>query len=168
MTSDTNPAPSEPVDEIDRQRCMMYLLGELDSQDADGFENDLSQSAALQSELLKQSDILCSLSEVSATPIVAHSTQTLWRSIAIAALAACLMIAFVNWPTQDDTESSVANAQPEGLLIAQAWADVSVGTAPLTTIVEPEDFLENEPETDDDSSLSWMVAAMEAGAALDG
>lgn len=172
MTSETNPNRDHAINDDADERCLLYLLGELSADQATAFERELEQDKRLQDELVSQSNLLCTLPNDQPTVVAADSpaTHTSWRLAAtVAAVAACLMIAFFAWPRAIDNEASVANAAPEGLLIAQAWADEPLSDL-ITDWHEPDNEMDDTflPPEDDDSSLSWIVAAAEAGAVIDG
>ena len=115
------PESDHTIDEGAGSRCLAYLLGELPDQEAATFEQQLADSPELCDELANQSNILCHLSDISvAPPVTATKPSTPWLE-AIAALAACLLIALVGWKMLGKTNST--NALEEDLLIAEAWVE---------------------------------------------
>ena len=93
MTSETD-RHDQPTDNSTSEQCMLYLLGELNDEQANGFENQLANSSQLRDELLSQSSILCALSENESVAPTTLDRSLLRIASVLAALAACLMIAF--------------------------------------------------------------------------
>jgi hypothetical protein len=154
-------------------RCLLYLLGELTSEQAAAFEHELQRSPQLQADLIWQADMLCGIgSSRSSVRVATETPYPAWRLVAtIAAIAACLMIAFLCWPHDDERgDVNIANSTPEAVLIAQAWAEGTLsdvrGDFSSEQLPEAETALFS--SDDDDSSLSWLVVAAEAGVITDG
>ncbi len=164
-----------PVENDDAitERCTEYLLGELSAQQSREFEQQLANSPQLNRELLVQAELLCALSTPDApVEVIATSTPSLMRRAitAISALAACLAIAFVGIRSSQNSDNNVASIgnQPnesndQTLLIAQVWASQQADATNIDEAIEPPETefdlgLEELPE--DDSVVSWMVAAV--------
>ena len=173
MTSTPHPNEAGLPTGESSERCLLYLLGELTGEQARAFECELQQSPQLQANLLWQADLLCGLASTGSSVRVANpTTYPAWRLVAtVAAIAACVMIAFLGWPRQNERgKVNIANSTPEAVLIAQAWAEGALGD------VLGDDNSEQLPDAEvallspdeDDSSLSWLVVAAEAGVITDG
>ena len=163
----TTPLPSDWADDASGNRCLQYLMGELSHSDAEAFETELAQSPALADELVRQSELICCLSEsmpVTAAKSVSKSAMGYRVVKVFAAVAACLMLAFVARSWKGEAESSQAE---EDLLIAQAWVDASESFQSLDLDVENDTDWDQE-STIDDGSLSWVMAAVEAEESIDG
>lgn len=192
MTSPSKPEPanSENGGEV-RDRCLLYLLGEMNLQQAAAFEAELSESTELQTELASQSDMIVSLASIQnlpsvEAPVSVESASSSYGSkrmaMTLVAIATCVMIAFLAWPSeQADDQAVIVNSTPESLLIAHAWAEGSLtGTSISDLAGNSEAFIDSDVDTsfagnrqklkelDDESSLSWIVTAVEAGAISDG
>ena len=161
-----------PVSECS-ERCLLYLLGELTGEQARAFELELQQSPQLQADLSWQADLLCGIGSTgSSVPAANLTAYPAWRLVAtVAAVAACLMIAFLCWPRHDERgKVNIANSTPEAVLIAaglgrSALGDV-LGDYNSDQLPDTEVALFSPDE--DDSSLSWLVVAAEAGVMTDG
>ncbi len=170
------------VGEDIHERCSLYLLGEMDDGQAAVFEAELRDSDPLQSELISQSEIVVGLSRVKPSVCVApagSSHSSLRVVITAVAIATCVMIAFLSRPTEQVRDKTVvAESMPESLLIAHAWAEGSVAATDISDLngnSEPdfdaelgEPFTVDDQPWEDESTLSWIVTAVEAGAISDG
>jgi hypothetical protein len=134
-----------------KNRCLQYLLDDLDSEQVELFEKALSESASLGDELNRQAEAISMLSEIHSgegipAPVQTDSGQqtVTLRKIACIALAVCFAGMMVRgwWQTPGSVaQSEVAQpgivpplaadnvtdlqpvAVPEFTLIARAWAD---------------------------------------------
>ena len=180
MTLESKPdqTDTECLGEHERELCWRYLLGEMNAQQASGFEIQLAESAPLRDELTDQSSMLVGLSKTQLSTVVASSPEYASLPVrvlmTIAAIAACLLATFLFWPADQAPHQALAERDTESSLIAQAWADESLSIA-LTEIADllgesesAESISGSDQNLTDDSSLSWMVAAVEAGALSDG
>lgn len=171
------PAPTagKPAMQSSSQRCLLYLLGELDREDAVAFENQLEFSSELGDELLRNADLIATLSSIEySTNIIYPTTDTppslpvaverssWWLAASILAVAASLAILL----SAVAFYRSEKAADSEDMLIARAWADSrnddsfidlevseSENDEALTTL-----FFDD--ASDVDSALSWMVFAV--------
>jgi anti-sigma factor RsiW len=180
----TDPLPGlGPADPNIDERCLLYLLGELSDEQRIELEADLARSPELRSQLMAQSDLVLGLSGLQppVTPGLSGYDPVRW-ALTVASIAACTLIAFFSWPTKQADQQvlvdrSSSSATPESLLIAQAWAEGSLvlplsefsgDVEPLTASDKATAFADSEQTWEDDSSLSWIVSAVEAGAISDG
>ncbi len=169
-----NPNSASAVDDALRERCLLYVLGELNSQEATAFESRLSDSPELAEVLLEISDSVCLAGSLDLSYVEPHASAKRWWKVvgAVAALAACIVIAWV--VSVDQTNPIAASPETtEDLLIARAWVGDWFGDeddiAPdMVDIFESSIEVEVDEEVDDDASLSWMVAAVSAGDPTDG
>ena len=148
-------------------------MGELTGEQARAFELELQQSPQLQADLTWQADLLCGIGSTGSSVCAANPTAyPAWRLVAtIAAIAACVMIAFLGWPRQNERgKVNIANSTPEAVLIAQAWAEGALGDvlSDYNSDQLPEAEVVLLSPDEDDSSLSWLVVAAEAGVITDG
>ena len=173
----TTPNPSSPISEKQRQQCMLYLLGELDTEPSATFQQELESSPELGDELLRQADLITALSQTSQRTVApAVSTTMRWQIAASIFAVIAASFAFIvlgpqpNSPQRDGiTSVAVANASvSEDLLIARAWAD----SHPIIDASEDLGFGDSlgddsiamaaDDATDIDSTLSWMFIAVSA------
>lgn len=176
--SKTNRSDSARHDAETTERCLLYLLGEMNAEQSASFEAQLAASGELRTELIAQSETLVGLSTIESPVTVAcDSPANSWRLLmTIASIAACLMVAFLSWPKkQDRSFVSPADTSPESLLIAKAWAEGSLASTPISEVAMSSsgDVVLSTPDglptvVDEDTELSWLVSAMEAGAISDG
>ena len=151
VSSDDDMIPDIALTDDSRNRCLQYLLGELDSEQVDLFEEELAESKRLGDELHRQAEAVSMLSDLRTgeeipAPVQTASTLqavTLWR-IACIAIAVCFagMVVRTWWQTPDSLSPlEVAQSNtlprvvadnrtdeqpgsvPEFTLIARAWAD---------------------------------------------
>ena len=143
--------PDIALTDDSKNRCLQYLLGELDSEQVEFFEDELAESRSLGNELHRQAETISMLSELHTSEEISASVQTvsrleagsLWR-IACIAIAVCFagMVVRTWWQTRDSgsqlkvvqpdtspravadnrTDLQLASV-PEFTLIARAWAD---------------------------------------------
>ncbi len=177
MTADSKPnTPQTDADNSDR--CLLYLLGEMNEEQTAAFEAELGRSAALQTELIPQAECLVRLSNVQPSVVVTPTTASFAAMrlvMTVAATAACLLFAFLSWPSgQARQNRGTVDSDPEFLLIAKAWAEESLAGTSITDLAANAAFESIDPgesfvgDVDEDASLSWLVPAVEAGAISDG
>ena len=167
---------------------MLYLLGELATNQTAAFEQRLESSPELGEELLRQADLIANLSltpyeapQATALPSTSRSPLVGPVMVSLVAIAACIALLVINIKPNSVFENSVAGLSETGpivagssedLLIAQAWVDNQFDS--VTTdfgLVDPEfDDLEVddlvdatvEEPSDIDATLSWMFIAVSA------
>lgn len=190
MTFDASQSNNDPMlDNPSRERCLRYLLGELETAELVAFEKELSHSSDVSDELLRQADLLCHVSasrsgQAVEPVLVSHGTPHVRLLMAIAALAACLVIMVGSFRALN-RDQSVARVDPgasissgpearvpadasvsEASLIAQAWAtsrtDAVVEDDLATHEYEYEWVIKTEDVVSEDSAFSWMVHAIAA------
>jgi len=182
MTPDTN----SPVLQNDTNACLLYLSGDLSTVDSAAFEQRLANSPELANELLAQSDLINHVALFAGEPITAatpavYSTRYLTAALTVAASLAMIAALWVP-PTNENKpatqEMAVArlgspqtNQPQEDRLIAEAWATTDAEIFFLSDDLD----LDSERSSDawpkssyDESSLSWVTAAIESGASIDG
>ncbi len=181
MNTEPNPgkANSTAMEEAVRQRCLLYLLGELSHEQEAAFEAELQKSVDLQAELISQSEVIAGLSTIQPPAVVAPMAASNWSMrvpMSVAAIAATVMIAILCWPSKQVQRSLVVDATPESLLIAHAWAEeVAAGLSASNLVGDSEIYEESERldafagnGQNEGSSLDWILTAIEAGAISDG
>jgi hypothetical protein len=178
---------ANPIIDNDSDRCLLYLLGELDKDAAKRFELDLAHSDDLHHKLLVQSELILALGQLDLSTglpakrvpgLATPSSLQLVRSwvIAIAAVAACMLIAIpsVRLLVQQQKIAFLSETSPqkssnnhdESWQIAKAWAagqlDSEIGEdevfGPASDAVV--DFTDEDSPIDLDLTLSWMTAAI--------
>ena len=167
---------SQSITDADRDQCLRYLLGELNSSQTAAFESRLAESPELTTALIEHSEAICQVAQadIPQTTSNADSRSQPWIE-ALVAIAACLAVGFFAWNSNSvqstivqpiGTIAAVDQAPSEQSLIAQAWASTSQQAADSVTL-----DIENEWESIeevDGSSLSWVMAAVESGVSIDG
>lgn len=164
---------------------MLYLSGDLSAEQTVAFEQRLAQSPQLADTLLSQSELICQVALIpndQASPttpeleLTSSSKRFFAALLAIAASLAMLTTLWVNRPTGNDPNVAlVSETNPdvsqEEVLIAQAWASTNAEIR----FLDDEDEILTDSNADlltnaslDDSSLSWVSAAIESGASVDG
>ena len=163
---------------------MLYLLGELEAEQTATFEKRLESSPQLGAELLRQADVISTLSMTAPKPLpapVSIRRAVRWPVVAsIVAIAACIAIMMLGARPSTTVPPSIARLSEssrsessrdtasvsEDLMIARAWA-----TSQFNEVAD--DFGLVYPEFDDsiavaddssdiDSTLSWMFVAVSA------
>ncbi len=158
------------------EKCLLYLLGELSGQQLTDFERQLTESEALRDELLLQAKSIDELSKLDPGTTALRrkvlSSRIQWMLVATStALAASLGWAIVGLrPDRQQmpvTELPNAIDRNETLMIAMVWADDTGANATepdIVTMVEEDAIAEFDYESELESPLSWMVAAVSADA----
>jgi hypothetical protein len=166
----------------DRERCMAYLLGEMDECQTAAFESELGDRS-LSAALSRESDFLFCVATnesldsgrnpVSTPALPCPSARPTTRSIValIASLAATILfVSFYSFPRPIKTTSQTAQAGNDPspasfeLQLAMAWVDPAIDW----TSDDQDDFFATAPEiglgsideTDSEESFEWMVAAV--------
>ncbi|OYP31024.1 hypothetical protein [Rhodopirellula sp. MGV] len=157
----------EPTANDQQQRCLAYLLGEMDVAESQAFEADLDDET-LQAILLRESELLCQIA-TSHSAFTRHSlpepSPPKKRLLAIVVTLAATglfaaSIAIRQSPTNEDYELRLATVWAERLETLPGEADIHHDSAIA---------MNHLPETNDgdlnsgDDSIDWMVLAMEAG-----
>ena len=177
-------ANSHPMDDDHvRERCLLYLLGEMNRQQAAAFESELSESDELRAELSLQSELVCRLSNIQSDAVAIEMTSSnrSWRvTTTLVAIAATVLVAIACWPTEQARERRLAvEVTPEASLIAHAWAEVALhagqASDPAANNSEVDEESEvlgslagKDQEWGEVSSFDWISSAVEAGAISDG
>jgi hypothetical protein len=185
---------SDATPETQSDRCLFYLLGELDESSAKKFEQDLAQNLELHRELLRQAELISTLEQVDylvplPDAIVApvedlpiRNTSGNW-AILFASIAACLLIAVIGGRflmlrdvdvalVSDDLNRDAAGDHVEIAQIAEAWASTQlesevINDETLDSASEMAfDFAADGPTPELESTLSWMFAAIAASPEL--
>lgn len=156
---------------------MLYLLGELDAEQAQGFEKQLQSSPQLADELLRQAEVIAGLSQLPATSTHVLTTRSPLRLVAsVLAIAACIALIALGVRTSSpdsghiaslSTSSSQPSIPSEELLIARAWADSrldQITTDDVLADLGSDDVLAftADDAIDMDATLSWMFIGVSA------
>ncbi len=164
---------------------MLYLLGELASNQTAALEQQLESSPELGEEFLRQADLIANLSQTlfdasEASPLPSTSRWPLVGPVmaSLVALAACIALLVINIQPNSVSEHSVAvlsetspivASSSEDLLIAQAWVDnqfdsVATDIGLVEVDAEVDDLVDAtlEEPSDIDATLSWMFIAVSA------
>lgn len=171
-------------------RCLLYLLGEMDSEAARRFEERLAADGRLCETLMQQADLILAASSVPAATVVVPEQPVVpgrfesgtsesrhWRWIAaLASIAACIgMLFHIARPASE--HGKLASTRGGGLseslipddetsLIAKAWAiSQREATSRRDDDVDPVsddavDFEFDYQPSDFDTTLSWMFVAV--------
>ncbi len=175
-------------------QCLLYLLGELPADELPEFQNKLREHESLGDELALMAEMLHRVAEVKTdlpsvtlrqpNHVSLSRPSNGWRwGLAAMTLAASVMFAFIIGNPLRDRSDDASNPQPlsnEVTLVAQAWVQ-SESTFEFNNDRLPEfatgDFaLESSEEifsaeadgVEDDSTLAWLVAGIDAGEQIDG
>lgn len=179
--NDRKPTDDEAVLEQDEQ-CLLYLLDELTPASRRRFEARLATDRKLGDELIRQADLIATLSQTSPLGDAAieppRRDTRRWRWVAaLVSLAASIALGFqiarIAPPThslasRDNLSDADRRLQPtnESALFAEAWASSqTIGKSSQDSLAEaaiedPFDPVPEEPSSDMDSQVSWMFVAI--------
>jgi hypothetical protein len=157
------------LSEVHQEKCMRYLLGELDAAESASFETELQSSPELGDELLRQADVIAGLgcevsqfgtpAEFSVPVEMASASYTKLLAPLIAIAASVLLIVVFSKPNNTPSPSKTVS---EDLLIAKAWVAQRYEdtTDELSVDLDELSFAESTSASDNEDTLSWMFAAV--------